>query len=141
MHPVDVFVTPGGLHVDPAAVTWTSTRSGGPGGQHANTSDTAVTMTVELALSGLPPYLVERLTGALGPTVTTRATDSRSQWRNRALAWQRLAHRLDVAARPPMPRQPTRPTRTAVRTRLDDKRRHSDVKRARRRPRREPGDD
>jgi ribosome-associated protein len=138
---MEVFVTPGGLHVDPAAVTWTSTRSGGPGGQHANTSDTAVTMTVDLALSGLAPHLVERLVAALGPTISTRAADSRSQWRNRALAWQRLARQLDGAARPPMPRHPTRPSRTAVRTRLDDKRRHGDVKRARRRPKGEGTDD
>ena len=127
-------VTPGGLRVDAAAVTMRITRSGGPGGQHANTSDTAVTLTVHLPDAGLPEADTTRLVAALGATVSARASDSRSQWRNRQLAWERLAARLDGAARPPRSRRPTRPSRAARAARLDTKRHRSDLKRARGRP-------
>ena len=131
---MDELVTPGGLRLDPAAVTWRVSRSGGPGGQHANTSDTSVTLTVHLPAAGLAEGDTARLTAALGTTVSARASDSRSQWRNRQLAWERLAARLDGASRPPRPRRPTRPSRSARAERLDTKRRRSDVKRARQRP-------
>ena len=107
---VDELVTPGGLRLDGAALTWRVTRSGGPGGQHANTSDTSVIVTVHLPDAGLAEADTARLVAALGPTVTARSSDSRSQWRNRQLAWERLAARLDGAARPPRPRA-TRPAR------------------------------
>jgi glycosyltransferase involved in cell wall biosynthesis len=84
----------------------------------------------------LPNHL-ERLVAALGPTVTARSSDSRSQWRNRQLAWERLAARLDGAARPPRPRHATRPTKSARAERLDGKRRRSTVKQTRRRPSRD----
>jgi len=135
---VDDLVTPGGLHIAGDALSWTSVRSGGPGGQHANTSDTAVTVTLDLAAAGLSTTVRNRLAAALGEVVTSRAADTRSQWRNRQLAVERLAGRLDEAARPPRPRRPTRPSRGAVADRLDDKRRRSEVKRTRQRP--EPGD-
>ena len=135
---MDEWGTPRGLRIEPAAVTWTRTRSGGPGGQHANTSDTAVTVVVDLDASGLPDPVRERIVAALGPVVSARAADTRSQWRNRQVAWERLAERLDRAARPPGPkRRPSRPTRAAVAERLEHKRRRSEVKRTRRRP---PGD-
>jgi len=134
---VDDLVTPGGLRLDGAAVTWRVTRSGGPGGQHANTSDTSVTVTVHLPDAGLPEADTERLVAALGPTVTARSSDSRSQWRNRQLAWERLAARLDGAARPPRPRHATRPTRSARAERLAGKRRRATVKQTRRRPSRD----
>jgi len=129
---VSDFVTPGGLRVDPAALTWAVSRSGGPGGQHANTSDTAVTVTVDVAAAGLPSPVQERIFTVLGDTVTARASDTRSQWRNRQLAWQRLALRLDAAATPPRRRRPTAPSRAAREKRLADKRRRSETKRTRR---------
>jgi ribosome-associated protein len=131
---VDDLVTPSGLRLDPGAVSWTSTRSGGPGGQHANTSDTAVTVTLDVAAAGLPDVVRERIVAGLGDVVTARSADTRSQWRNRQLAWERLAERLDAAARPPRPRHGTRPSRAAKAERLDDKRRRSEIKRRRQRP-------
>jgi ribosome-associated protein len=131
---VDEYVTPAGRVVDATAVTWTSTRSGGPGGQHANTSDTAVTVTLDVDASGLPAAVRRRLRDAFGAVITARAADTRSQWRNRRIAWDRIAVRVDAAARPPRPRRPTRPGLGAVAARLDDKRRRADVKRSRRRP-------
>ncbi len=132
---MDELVTPDGWRVDPAAVTWTATRSGGPGGQHANTSDTAVTATVDVAAAGLPEAVQARVVARLGGVVTARSADTRSQWRNRQLAWERLADRLDAAARPPArPRRTTRPSRAAVAERLEGKRRRSEIKRHRQRP-------
>ena len=132
---MDELVSPDGWRIDPAAVTWTATRSGGPGGQHANTSDTAVTATLDVATAGLPDTVRARVLARLGPVVTARAADTRSQWRNRQLAWERLARRLDAAARPPGPaRRVTRPKRAAVAERLEGKRRRSEIKRRRQRP-------
>ena len=132
---MDELTTPGGIHVHPAAVTWRVTRSGGPGGQHANTSDTAVTVTVHLPDAGLPAADAARLVASLGATVTARSADSRSQWRNRQVAWERLAARLDGASRPPRTRRPTRPSKAARAERLDTKRRRAGIKQARQRPR------
>ena len=134
---VDDLITPGGLRLAPAAVTWRVTRSGGPGGQHANTSDTAVTITVHLADAGLSEIDTARLVTALGATVTARSADSRSQWRNRQVAWERLAARLDGAARPRPARHPTRPSKSARAERLDTKRRRASIKQARQRPSRD----
>jgi ribosome-associated protein len=130
----DELTTPGGLRIDPDAVTWHVSRSGGPGGQHANTSDTAVTVTVHLPSAGLSAGDTERLVGTLGATVSARSSDTRSQWRNRQLAWARLSARLDGASRPPPPRHRTRPSKAARAERLDVKRRRGRLKQDRRRP-------
>ena len=127
------FVTAGGWRIDPAALEWSASRPGGPGGQHANTSDTAVTVTMDVPAAGLPIPVRERVVSVLGEKVSARAADTRSQWRNRQLAWQRLSARIDAAATPPRTRLPTTPTRASRERRLDRKRRRSEVKRARRR--------
>jgi ribosome-associated protein len=140
MEPVDGwYTTPAGRRVAADAVSWLATRSGGPGGQHANTSDTAVTVTVDIARSGLPEVVRARVTAAAGDTVTASSARSRSQWRNRQLAWQEAFDRLDaLAAPPPPPRARTRPSRAARQERLTDKKRAGERKRERRRP---TGDD
>jgi ribosome-associated protein len=134
--PVDGFyVTDRGHRIAVAAISWTATRSGGPGGQHANTTDSAVTITIDVAATGLSSLLIERVTAALGPTVTATSARSRSQWRNRQLAWAEALARLDeAAAPPPPPRAKTRPSRAARETRLRDKRAASERKRSRQRP-------
>ena len=97
--PVDgVYVTPRGQRLAADSVSWVATRSGGPGGQHANTSDTAVTISIEIAATGLPQVVCDRIVAALGPVVTATSARSRSQWRNRQLAWQEVLDRLDAAA-------------------------------------------
>ena len=132
--PGRVRITPT-LVISASELSWRFSRSGGPGGQHANTSDTAVTVTVYLPDAGLSEADTDRLVAALGVTVTARSSDTRSQWRNRQLAWERLAARLDGAARSRPPRHRTRPSRAARVERLDDKRRRSTLKRDRQRPR------
>lgn len=140
MEPVDGrYTTPGGRRIAADAVSWVATRSGGPGGQHANTSDTAVTVTVDVARCGLSAVVTARVLAAAGPVITATASRSRSQWRNRLTAWTDAMDRLDrAAAPPPPPRTPTRPGRGAREDRLREKRRASDRKRDRRRP---TGDD
>jgi len=134
--PVDgYYVTDRGHRLAAAAVSWSATRSGGPGGQHANTTDSAVTITIDVAATGLPLVLTERVTAALGPTVSATSAKSRSQWRNRQLAWTEALARFDEAAIPPLPpRARTRPSRAARETRLRDKRAASERKRTRQRP-------
>jgi ribosome-associated protein len=113
----------------------TFTTSGGPGGQHANRSQTAVELRYDIAASeAFPPPERDRIISRLGPLVTVTASESRSQWRNRALARERLVEKLEEAIRPDTPRRPTRPSRASRVSRLERKRRHSEKKRRRRRP-------
>jgi len=114
---------------------WRTTGSGGPGGQHANTSDTRVEVRLPIATStSLAPRQRERLLERLGPVARATASDSRSQARNRELALERLRSRLEAALRVEPPRRATRPTRSAREARLDAKRRQSARKQDRRRP-------
>jgi ribosome-associated protein len=115
---------------------WRFTGSGGPGGQHANTSNTRVELRFDIAGSpSLGPRQRARLLDRLGPAVRVVASDERSQTRNRALAIERFRERLADALHVEAPRHATRPTRAAKQRRLDEKRHRSDVKRARQSPR------
>jgi len=126
--------------VDRDEVVVRVTRSGGPGGQHANTSDTAVEVAFDVAASrSLSADQRARLLARLGPVVRARAADTRSQARNRELALERLAARLAAGLRYPRARHATRPSRAARQARLDAKRRRGDTKRTRGRPRRDDG--
>jgi ribosome-associated protein len=109
--------------------------SGGPGGQHANRSNTRVELRFDVAASAaLTDWQRSRLVDKLGPEVRVVADDERSQARNRALAQQRLAAVLAEALHVPRPRRATRPSRAARQRRLDAKRVQSERKRSRRRP-------
>ncbi|MBM3658352.1 MAG: aminoacyl-tRNA hydrolase [Actinobacteria bacterium] len=115
---------------------WRVSRSGGPGGQHANTSDTRVEVRFSVADSAaLGPRQRERLLERCGPVVRAVAADSRSQARNRVLALERLRTRIADGLAVEAPRRPTRPSRGAKEQRLRDKRRRSEHKQARRPPR------
>ena len=118
---------------------WRFTASGGPGGQHANRSNTKAEVRFDVAASpSLGPRQRARLLDKLGPVVRVVVDDERSQLRNRGLAQERLAQRLADALRVDRPRRPTRPTLAGQRRRLEEKRRRGDRKRQRQRP---PGDD
>lgn len=136
VEPVDgVYRTPRGLRIAADSVSWLATRSGGPGGQHANTSDTAVTITIDVERAGLAAVVRDRVVAAVGPTITASSASSRSQFRNRAAAWAAALERIDEAAKPPPPaRRATRPSASAVRKRLASKRLVAERKQARRRP-------
>jgi len=110
-------------------------RSSGPGGQHAQKSDTRVEAVFDVeASSALSDAQKRRVTSRAGPVVRAVAQDERSQWRNRELALERLAETLREALRVQRPRRATRPTKAAVERRLDEKRRRGQTKRMRRPP-------
>jgi ribosome-associated protein len=114
---------------------WRFTGSGGPGGQHANTSNTRVELRFDIATSrSLGPRQRARLLERLGPVVRVVASERRSQAQNRALATERLQARLAAALHVERPRVATRPTRASKERRVTDKRRAGERKRDRRRP-------
>lgn len=123
------------LVIPDAELSWRFTPSGGPGGQHANRSNTRVELTWDLAGSEVVgPERQRILLARLGPAVTVTADDERSQARNRDAAERRLAQRVREASVVDRPRRPTRPTAGSRRRRLEEKRRRSRDKELRRRP-------
>jgi ribosome-associated protein len=110
-------------------------RSSGPGGQHANTSETRVEAVFDVEAS---PSLTDRqrtrVVAKAGPVIRAIAQDERSQARNRELAVERLVARLAAALRVERRRRPTRPTTASRERRLESKRRRSTVKRNRATP-------
>jgi ribosome-associated protein len=128
----------GSVPLPEAELLWRFSRSSGPGGQHVNTSDTQVELRFDLAATrALPPVwrerALERLAGRLVDGVlVVRASDFRSQWRNREAAAVRLVALLDAAtAPPPKPRRPTKVPRGINERRLREKKARSDTKRSR----------
>jgi ribosome-associated protein len=110
-------------------------RSSGPGGQHAQKSDTRVEATFDVESSAaLSDVQKRRVVARAGPVLRAVAQDERSQWRNRELATERLIETLREALRVPRRRRSTKPTKASVEKRLEWKRRRSDVKRLRRPP-------
>ena len=110
-------------------------RSSGPGGQHAQKSDTRVEAVFDVeASSALSEAQKRRVLAKAGPVLRAVAQDERSQWRNRELALERLAETLRAALKVQRKRKPTRPSRTAVERRLETKRRRAATKRLRRPP-------
>jgi ribosome-associated protein len=110
-------------------------RSSGPGGQHAQKSDTRVEARFDvLASTALTETQKRRVVGRAGPVVRAVAQDERSQWRNRELATERLVALLREALRVERRRVATRPTAQARERRLEEKRRRSELKRLRRPP-------
>jgi ribosome-associated protein len=119
-------------------VTIRTSRSSGPGGQHANVTASRVEAVLDVSASSLSPEQQRRVIARYGPRVTATAQDARSQSRNRELALERLQRRLRTALIPRRPRVATQPTQASVRRRLETKRRRAERKRDRRPPR---GDD
>ncbi|HTV10232.1 MAG TPA: alternative ribosome rescue aminoacyl-tRNA hydrolase ArfB [Acidimicrobiales bacterium] len=121
------------LLIPPRELEWRFSASGGPGGQHANTSNTRVELIFDIEGSTvLGPRQRARLLARLGPAVRLTASEERSQLRNRQAARQRLAQRLADALRPERPRTPTAPTRASQERRLREKRLRSARKQERR---------
>jgi len=120
------------LAIPVGEMAWRFTGSGGPGGQHANTANTRVELTFDVAASpSLEERQRERLLNRLGPVVRVVVSDERSQARNRQLALARMADRLNRALKVPRSRRPTRPSKGAVEQRLGEKRHQGQRKRDR----------
>ena len=110
-------------------------RSSGPGGQHAQKSDTRVEARFDvLASSALTDAQKRRVVARAGPVLSAVAQDERSQWRNRELATERLVDVLRNALRVERRRVATKPSAQARERRLEEKRRRSQLKRLRRPP-------
>jgi ribosome-associated protein len=124
--------------IDASDLTYRVSRSGGPGGQHANTTDSRVEVSLDVRhCSGLTPSQRALVISRIGPVVRAVASDTRSQAKNRELARVRLTGRLAAALRIAPARRPTRVKTGAREDRLARKRRRGEVKRLRSRPERD----
>ncbi|HWX95633.1 MAG TPA: alternative ribosome rescue aminoacyl-tRNA hydrolase ArfB [Solirubrobacteraceae bacterium] len=123
------------LAVPLAEVTLRTSRSSGPGGQHANVTASRVEAIFDVLASGaLNDEQRERLLARTGPRVVAVAQDARSQARNRELALRRLAERLRRGLAVPRRRRATAPSAASHTRRLEAKRRSARRKAERRRP-------
>ena len=124
-----------GVAIPLSEVEVRASRSGGPGGQHANVTASRIEASFDVAASSaLSTEQKQRVMSRCGPRVTAVAQDTRSQTRNRELALERLRNRLSSALSVPRKRRPTRPAEAAKRRRLEQKRRRGERKRLRGRP-------
>lgn len=135
----DALVVSGSLAIPRHELSVRATKSGGPGGQHVNTSSTRIELFWNIATSralddGARARLLERLASRLDGEGTLRlvASDSRSQLQNRRAAEERLVAMVNAALVPRKKRKATKPSRAAKEKRLDEKKRHSERKRNRR---------
>ncbi len=129
------------LEIPPGELEYRASRSGGPGGQHVNTSSTRIELRWNVRESpslndeqrGL---LLQRLASRLDRNGTLRLVSGarRSQLQNRETVTERLQKLVAGALVPRRPRRKTRPPRAAVERRLESKRRRSRTKQERRRP-------
>ena len=125
----------GRLAIPLAEIELRTSRSSGPGGQHANVTASRVEAVFDVEASQtLDEAQRARLLQRVGATVTAVAQDARGQSRNRELALQRLSEKIAAALRVPRRRRPTRPTRASRQRRLEQKRRTAERKRNRRAP-------
>jgi ribosome-associated protein len=125
----------GGYLIPEAELDESFETYGGPGGQHANRNQTAVRLRFEIADSSLPADVRSKLTARIGQYAEVTASDSRSQFRNRAIARERLKEKLEKALVDPPRRRETKPSKASKERRLEEKKARSDTKRLRQAPR------
>jgi ribosome-associated protein len=131
----DSLQVPGGPEIPLGEVELRTSRSSGPGGQHANVTASRIEASFDVAASAtLDEAQKQRVTARCGPVVRAVAQDARSQARNRTLALERLAARIARALEVQRPRRATKPTRASRARRLEAKRRAAQRKHERRRP-------
>jgi ribosome-associated protein len=123
------------LRIPLAEIEVRASRSSGPGGQHANVTASRIEASFDVAESPtLSDHERQRLLSKLGPRVTAVAQDARGQARNRTLALERLAVKIERGLQSRKKRRRTKPGRAARERRLESKRRRSAIKANRRRP-------
>jgi ribosome-associated protein len=123
------------LAIPLAEIAVRTSRSSGPGGQHANVTASRVEAVFDVRSSpSLGEAQRERLLERAGPRIVAVAQDERSQSRNRELALSRLAERIRAGLAVPRNRRPTRPTAASRERRISAKRRVSERKAERRPP-------
>ncbi len=119
-------------------LTWKAVRSGGPGGQHVNTTSTKVELRFNLLSEVLPDAVRARLcrlgkSWKVGDELIVVCQDSRSQTMNLELARAKLRGLIESALVPPKTRRKTKPSKASKRRRVENKRKLSEKKQARRR--------
>ena len=118
-----------------AEIEFRYSRSSGPGGQHAQKTETRVEAVFDVEASqALSDAQKRRVTERVGPTLRAVAQDERSRLRNRELAVERLADQLREALKVRRARKPTTPSAAARERRLEEKKRRGQTKRLRRPP-------
>jgi ribosome-associated protein len=124
-----------GLAIPLEEVELRYSRSSGPGGQHAQKTETRVEAVFDVARSAtLSEAQKKRVTARAGPVVRAVAQDERSQSRNRELALERLGEAIRAGVRVPRKRRPTKPSAASRERRLEEKRRRAERKRLRKPP-------
>jgi ribosome-associated protein len=123
------------VSLSPDEIELRTSRSSGPGGQHAQKSETRVEAVFDVdASSSLTETQKRRVVARAGPVLRAIAQDERSQLRNKELATERLVEQLRAALRVERRRVPTKPSEAARQRRLDEKKRRGEVKRLRQSP-------
>jgi ribosome-associated protein len=132
------YVIRGSVSLPEAELSWRFSRSSGPGGQHVNTSDSQAELRFDLERTEALPEVwkqraLKRLAGRLaGGVLVVRASEHRSQWRNREAAAVRMAALLaEATAPPPRPRRRRKVPRGVDERRLRNKKHRGEVKRQR----------
>lgn len=131
---------PDGSSIDEGELELSASRSGGPGGQHANTADTKVELRWSIDDSELDQRRKQRIRDRLDSRITKdgvfilTAGEHRSQHQNREAAMARFRAIVGEAMQPTKRRKRTRVSRSQKRKRLENKRRHSEKKRLRKDP-------
>lgn len=130
-----------GVSIPESDLQWRFSRSSGPGGQSVNTSDSRAELSVDLRLtSGMSEFMraraLERLASRLtNGVLTISAQENRSQLANREAALARMRDVLrEATAPPPKKRRPTKPSRSAVESRISSKKLRAKTKQDRKRP-------
>ncbi len=127
-------ITVGGWLIPESELEERFDTPGGPGGQHANKNETAVSLRFNVDDSSLPEDIRQILKRHFGSWVEVTAADSRSQWRNRKVARDRLITKLEAAVVEAKPRKKTKPSKAAKERRLESKKARSEIKQKRRPP-------
>ena len=124
-----------GVVIPTTELEWRFSASGGPGGQHANTSNTRAEVVFDIAASAaLSETMRERMVAKLGPVASAVSSEQRSQYQNRRAALQRLEAMLKASLVVQRRRVGTKPTYGSKQRRLETKRQQSERKTGRQRP-------
>jgi ribosome-associated protein len=116
-------------------IEFRTSRSSGPGGQHAQKTESRVEAVLDVEASrALTDVQKRRVVARAGPVLRAIAQDERSQVRNKELATDRLVGQLREALKVPRRRRPTKPSRATVERQRETKKRRSQTKRLRRGP-------
>jgi ribosome-associated protein len=125
MNDMGTIHTPNGVAIPERALRFTFVRSGGPGGQHVNTSSTKVQVQIGIDACDFDDAMSARLKRVFGKTVLTSASNSRSQWKNKEEALRRALVAIDDALKTSRRRVPTKVTARANERRLKNKARRA----------------